>query len=183
MIDQDLSVVFYDLTTIRAEGLSTEANDVRAFGMAKEGLIARQFMLGVVQTAEGLPIYHEVFDGNTAETKTLLPTLKTVLNRFPSVSRLVLVADRGLLSLDNLDALSEIRLAGGRPLEFILAVPGRRYHEFTDLLDDIPSAPVPSGNRRDHRRNEVECAASGDCPRSRTCRRCRPSDATNVSGI
>ncbi|MHB8181847.1 MAG: hypothetical protein ACYDDR_13650, partial [Acidithiobacillus ferrivorans] len=42
-------------------------------GMAKEGLIARQFMLGVVQTAEGLPIYHEVFDGNTAETKTLLP--------------------------------------------------------------------------------------------------------------
>ena len=46
--------------------------------------------------------------------------LKIVLNRFPSVSRLVLVADRGLLSLDNLDALSEIRLASGRPLEFIL---------------------------------------------------------------
>jgi transposase len=43
--------------------------------MAKEGLIARQFMLGVVQTAEGLPIYHEVFDGNTAEAKTLLPIL------------------------------------------------------------------------------------------------------------
>jgi metal-sulfur cluster biosynthetic enzyme len=50
MIDQDLSVVFYDLTTIRAAGLSTQENDVRAFGMAKEGLIARQFMLGVVQT-------------------------------------------------------------------------------------------------------------------------------------
>ena len=137
MIDQDLSVVFYDLTTIRAAGLSTQESDVRAFGMAKEGLIARQFMLGVVQTAEGLPIYHAVFDGNTAETKTLLPMLKIVLNRFPSVSRLVLVADRGLLSLDNLDALSEIRLASGRPLEFILAVPGRRYHEFTELLDDF----------------------------------------------
>ena len=137
MIDQDLSVVFYDLTTIRAEGLSTQESDVRAFGMAKEGLIARQFMLGVVQTAAGLPIYHAVFDGNTAETKTLLPMLKIVLNRFPSVSRLVLVADRGLLSLDNLDALSEIRLASGRPLEFILAVPGRRYHEFTELLDDF----------------------------------------------
>ena len=137
MIDQDLSVVFYDLTTIRAEGLSAQENDVRAFGMAKEGLIARQFMLGVVQTAEGLPICHAVVDGNTAETKTLLPMLKIVLNRFPSVSRLVLVADRGLLSLDNLDALSEIRLASGRPLEFILAVPGRRYHEFTELLDDF----------------------------------------------
>ena len=75
LIDQDLSVVFYDLTTIRSEGLSRKQDDVRQFGMAKEGLIARQFMLGVVQTAEGLPIYHEVFDGNTAETKTLLPTL------------------------------------------------------------------------------------------------------------
>lgn len=41
LVDQDLSVVFYDLTTIRAEGLTTLEGDVRAFGMAKEGLIAR----------------------------------------------------------------------------------------------------------------------------------------------
>ena len=134
MIDQDLSVVFYDLTTIRSEGLSTQVDDVRQYGMAKEGLIARQFMLGVVQTAEGLPIHHEVFDGNAAETKTLLPTLKTVLARFPSVRRLILVADRGLLSLDNLAELNEVRLAGGQSLEFILAVPGRRYAEFAEVL-------------------------------------------------
>ena len=144
MIDQDLSVVFYDLTTIRAEGLSSQTNDVRAFGMAKEGLIARQFMLGVVQTAEGLPIYHEVFDGNTAETKTLLPTIKTVLERFPSVKRVVLVADRGLLSLDNLDALDELRQGSDRALEFILAVPGRRYHEFAELLDGFHRSQCPS---------------------------------------
>ena len=135
LIDQDLSVVFYDLTTIRSEGRSQQAGDVRQYGMAKEGLIARQFMLGVVQTAEGLPIYHEVFDGNTAETRTLLPTLTKVLERFPSVQRLVLVADRGLLSLDNLEALKAVRLASGKPLEFIVAVPGRRYNEFIELLE------------------------------------------------
>jgi len=134
LIDQDLSVVFYDLTTIRAEGTSVVAGDVRRFGMAKEGLIARQFMLGVVQTAEGVPIYHEVFDGNAAETRTLLPTLTTVLERFPSVRRLILVADRGLLSLDNLESLKAIPLANGRALEFILAVPGRRYNEFLKQL-------------------------------------------------
>lgn len=134
LIDQELSVVFYDMTTIRAEGLSEMEGDVRQFGMAKEGLIARQFMLGVVQTGDGLPIYHEVFDGNTAEAPTLLPTLKTVLARFPSIRRVVLVADRGLLSLDNLEALREIRLDSGEPLEFVLAVPGRRYSEFVDLL-------------------------------------------------
>jgi len=134
LIDQDLSVVFYDLTTIRAEGDATVAGDVRRFGMAKEGVIARQFLLGVVQTAEGVPIYHEVFDGNVAETRTLLPTLGTVLERFPSVRRLILVADRGLLSLDNLESLQKIRLANGSVLEFILAVPGRRYNEFLKEL-------------------------------------------------
>ena len=134
LIDQDLSVVFYDMTTIRAEGLSVQDDDLRKYGMAKEGLIARQVMLGVVQTGDGLPIYHEVFAGNTAESPTLLPTLRTVLERFPSIRRVVLVADRGLLSLDNLDALSAIRLESGEPLEFVLAVPGRRYSEFVDLL-------------------------------------------------
>lgn len=119
--------------------------DVRQFGMSKEGLIARQFMLGVVQTSEGLPIYHEVFDGNTAETKTLLPILKKVMDRFPNLRRLILVADRGLLSLDNLEALQAIRLrpdigqdpSKGQALEFIIAVPGRRYHEFADLLEPL----------------------------------------------
>jgi transposase len=145
LVDQDLSVAFYDMTTIRAEGLTTLQGDVRKFGMAKEGLIARQFMLGVVQTSEGLPIYHEVFDGNTAETKTLLPILKKVMDWFPNLRRLILVADRGLLSLDNLEALQAIRLrpdkgqeaSKGQALEFIVAVPGRRYHEFADLLEPL----------------------------------------------
>ena len=145
LVDQDLSVAFYDRTTIRAEGLTPMQGDVRKFGMAKEGLIARQFMLGVVQTSEGLPIYHEVFDGNTAETKTLLPILKKVMGRFPNLRRLILVADRGLLSLDNLQALQAIRLrpakgqdqSKGQALEFIIAVPGRRYHEFADLLEPL----------------------------------------------
>ena len=134
MVDQDLSLVFYDLTTIRAAGLSEQPDDVRQYGMSKEGLIARQFMLGVVQTAEGLPIYHEVFDGNQSEAATMLPTLKKVLGRFPHIKRLIVVADRGLLSIDIMDELSAIKLPSGQGLEFILAVPGRRYSEFADVL-------------------------------------------------
>jgi transposase len=137
LVDQDLSMVFYDLTTIRAAGLSEQDGDVRRYGMAKEGVIARQFMLGVVQTAEGLPIYHEVFDGNQAESPTLLPTLHKVLARFAHIKRLIVVADRGLLSMDNMDELAKIKLPGGQALEFILAVPGRRYAEFTDVLEAI----------------------------------------------
>jgi transposase len=142
LVDQDLSLVFYDLTTIRAAGLSEQKGDVRQYGMAKEGLIARQFMLGVVQTAEGLPIYHEVFDGNQAEAPTLLPTLKKVLNRFSHIKRLIVVADRGLLSLDNIDELGKIKLPSGQALEFILAVPGRRYGEFVEVLQAFQGRAV-----------------------------------------
>ena len=140
LIDQELSVVFYDLTTIRSEGLSELDGDVRRFGMSKEGLVARQFMLGVVQTADGMPIYHEVFDGNTAEAPTMLPTVRKVLARYPHIRRLVMVADRGLLSVDNLADLASITLPSGQPLEFVLAVPGRRYGEFVELLQPLHDA-------------------------------------------
>ncbi len=134
LIDEQFSVVFYDLTTIRTDGLSQQADDVRKFSMSKEGVIARQFLLGVVQTADGLPIYHEVFDGNACEGPTLKPKLERVLQRYPHVKRLVVVADRGLLSLDNLQMLKELKLPDARTLEFILAVPGRRHGDFVELL-------------------------------------------------
>lgn len=141
----DYSSVFYDLTTIRAAGLSEQAGDVRRFGRSKEGVIARQFMLGVVQTADGLPIYHEVFDGNTAEAPTLEPVLERVLTRYPQIQRLVVVADRGLLSLDNIQALSKLQVTGGKALEFILAVPGRRYGQFTELLAPMAERAAAAG--------------------------------------
>jgi transposase len=64
-----------------------------------------------------------------------LPTLTKVLQRFPHIRRLIIVADRGLLSLDNIQALQAIELGEGRALEFILAVPARRYGEFVDILE------------------------------------------------
>ena len=187
LVDQDLAVVFYDMTTIRTEGLSNQVDDVRHFGMSKEGLIARQVMLGVVQTADGLPLYHEVFDGNTAEVSTLKPVLEKIVERFP-VKRVIAVADRGLLSTDNLAELQAIKLPGGGAMEFILAVPGRRYGEFVDLLGPMhatrcmdatqevvaettwnglrlivahdPQAAVEAGHKRDARIAELHALAA-----------------------
>lgn len=136
LVDQDLAVVFYDMTTIRTEGLSEQVGDVRQYGMSKEGLIARQVMLGVVQTADGLPLYHEIFEGNTGEVGTLKPIIHKIVQRYP-VKRIIAVADRGLLSIDNLADLQTMKLPSGQPLEFILAVPGRRYSEFVDLLAPV----------------------------------------------
>jgi transposase len=137
LVDRDLAVVFYDLTTVRIHGEGEVEDDIRAYGMNKElGGVARQFVLGVVQTAEGLPLMHTVHPGNVAETKTLQGMLATVLQRFP-VQRVILVADRGLLSLDNIDALTQLADQGGRKLEFILAVPARRYGELVETFRDM----------------------------------------------
>jgi hypothetical protein len=73
LIDQELSVVFYDLTTLRAEGSSELPGDLRAFGMAKEGVVARQCLLGVVQTAQGLPLAHRLWQGATRPRRPRWP--------------------------------------------------------------------------------------------------------------
>lgn len=146
LVDQDLAVVFYDMTTIRAAGLSQQEDDVRHYGMSKEGMVARQVMLGVVQTAEGLPLYHEVFDGNTAEVTTLKGVIEKIVARFP-IKRVIAVADRGLLSTDNLADLQAIALPGGGQLEFSLAVPGRRYGDFVDLLEPLHSSQCASAKK------------------------------------
>ncbi len=137
LVDRDLAVVFYDLTTVRIHGEGQVADDLRAFGMNKDlGGIARQFVLGVVQTAEGLPLMHTVHPGNVAETKTLQAMLQTVLARFP-IQRVILVADRGLLSLENIDELTALADRDGRRLEFILAVPARRYAELVETFRSL----------------------------------------------
>jgi hypothetical protein len=137
LLDQHLSVVFYDLTTVRIHGEGQVPGDVRAFGMNKEtGGIARQFVLGVVQSADGLPLMHTVHAGNMAETKTLQSMVSQVLARF-AVERVILVADRGLLSLDNVTELTKLAEANGRKLQFILAVPARRYAELGGTLEHL----------------------------------------------
>jgi len=173
LVDQELTVVFYDLTTVRIHGEGKVEEDIRAYGMNKEtGGIARQFVLGVVQTAEGLPLMHTVHPGNVAETKTLQAMLATVLQRFP-IERVILVADRGLLSLDNIDALTSLAEQGGRTLEFILAVPARRYKELVETFRDMAfdeNGVVESrfsGHRLIVAHDTVRAAEQGDRRRAR----------------
>jgi len=133
LLDDAVSVVFYDLTTIRIAGSGEVTDDVRRYGLSKDtGGIARQFVLGVIQTAEGLPIAHQVHAGNVGEVTTLLPVIEQTIARY-ALKRVVLVADRGLLSLDNLAAIEALKTHAGEPVEFILAVPGRRYGEFAEV--------------------------------------------------
>jgi len=77
-----------------------------------------------------------VHAGNVAETKTLKAMLADVLKRFP-VERVIVVADRGLLSLDNVAELEAAAQSSGRQLQFILAVPARRYAELGGIIETL----------------------------------------------
>jgi len=130
LLDQSVSMMFYDLTTVRYSGEETGGDwPLVSRGLAKEtATIQKQFVLGVVQSACGLPLLHTVAPGNVGETTTLAPMLKHALKRF-AVKQIVVVADRGLLSLEN---IAEIKALAGEhqvQIDFILALPARRYGE------------------------------------------------------
>jgi hypothetical protein len=136
LLEQELSLVFYDMTSLAVAGSGEVAGELRQYGRAKAGGSARQGLLGLVQTAAGLPLACEVFAGNTVERSTLIQMLETVVARL-QVQRGVLVVGRGLLSLDNLEDLASLRLPDGQPLEFILAVPARRYGDLATPVRDL----------------------------------------------
>ncbi len=56
-----------------------------------------QIVYGLLCTREGLPIAVEVFDGNTADPKTLSSQVQKIKDRF-GISRMVLVGDRGMIT-------------------------------------------------------------------------------------
>jgi transposase len=141
-----LEVVFYDLTTIGVQGESEREDDLRQYGYAKGGGTQRQFTVGVVQTAEGLPITHEVFEGHVGEVRTVRGIVERLCERFV-LQRLVVIADRGMLSLENLELLERIRLPRGRAVEYIVAVPARRCTQLTAALTDL-HRPLVKASRR-----------------------------------
>jgi transposase len=99
----EVSLVFYDMTTLYFE-TETE-DDLRKIGYSKDGKHQHpQIMIGLLVDAGGHPIAYDVFEGNKAETKTLLPIIEHMVKRF-NLSKPIIVADAALLSKENLSLL------------------------------------------------------------------------------
>jgi transposase len=58
-------------------------------------------VIGLLVTSDGIPIAHHVFAGNTADRSSLPEVMDDLQARF-GVGRIALVADRGLISEENL---------------------------------------------------------------------------------
>jgi hypothetical protein len=102
------SLVLYDVTTLHFE-IETE-DKLRKVGMSKERRVDPQIQVGLLVDPAGFPLEVHCFEGNKAETRTLIPVLQAFQERH-GISDMVVVADAGMLSAGNLLALEEAGFA------------------------------------------------------------------------
>lgn len=102
------SLVLYDVSTLYFE---TDAGDgFREPGFSKERRLEPQITIGLLTDAAGFPLALEAFEGNKAETATMLP----VINAFKTAHNLTdvtVVADAGMISEANQVALQAAGLS------------------------------------------------------------------------
>jgi hypothetical protein len=148
------SLVLYDVSTLYFE---TDTGDgFREPGFSKERRLEPQITIGLLTDQAGFPLMVSAFEGNKAETKTMLPVIREFMaaHQLPDVT---VVADAGMVSEAN---QKEIEAAG---LSFIL---GKRIPEVPYVVAEwhrehhgeaIPDGHVftqrwpagPNGGRRD----------------------------------
>jgi hypothetical protein len=106
--DGALSLILYDVTTLHFEAENEDS--LRKVGMSKERRVDPQVQVGLLVDRSGFPLEVHCFEGNTAETSTLLPVLNGFRERHKATD-LVVVADAGMLSARNLNAIEDAQLS------------------------------------------------------------------------
>lgn len=120
-----LTLVMYDATTLHFQVEVDESSpaiefEPRRVGHSKEHRVDPQIQVGLLVDPGGFPLDVCMFPGNKGETLTLVPIVKRFLRAHPGIEDLVVVADAGLLSADNLYALEAEKLTEGHHLRFIV---------------------------------------------------------------
>jgi Transposase DDE domain len=150
------SLVLYDVSTLYFE--TDRGDGFREPGFSKERRLEPQITIGLLTGQDGFPLMVSAFEGNRAETKTLLPVIEAFMaaHQLPDVT---VVADAGMISDANMKA---IEAAG---LSFILGmkVPDVPYvvgewrgqHPGEEVPDGhVFAQPWPAGPK-DKRRDQV----------------------------
>lgn len=148
LFNQQLDVVFYDLTSTYFEGSGPSS---ATYGYSRDRRPdRRQIVVALLTDVQGLPLGFELFAGNQADVTTLTTALEALKQRF-RIARCIFVGDCGLFSADNLGALQR----AGYP--YVLAVRKRSLAEhaalvqvplsaYQQLRDDLLAYEGPTGD-------------------------------------
>ena len=148
------SLVLYDVSTLYFE--TDEGDGFRESGFSKERRLEPQITIGLLTGADGFPLMVSAFEGNKAETKTMLPVIESFMaaHDLPDVT---VVADAGMVSESNqrqIEAAGLSFILGARiPHVPYLIAQWRREHPGQDIPDGHiftqPWPAGPNGGRRD----------------------------------
>lgn len=125
LFSEPLDLVLFDTTSVYyydGEEKIKEGSILR-YGFSKDGKgNLKQVIVGVLMTKEGVPIAHEVFPGNKSDLKSFKEIISTVKTKY-NIKRIIFVADRGMVSEENLTFIEEERM------EYILGVKMRKLSQ------------------------------------------------------
>ena len=108
ILDTPLSVAFYDVTTLYFE--AAEEDDFRQNGFSKDGKHNQpQIVLGLFVSTGGYPLAYELFDGSKFEGHTMIPLIEAFKEKH-QLAKIIVVADAGLMSSKNVQALFDNNL-------------------------------------------------------------------------
>ncbi len=140
-----ISVVFYDVTTLYFQ--IDQEDELRKRGFSKEGKHQNpQIILGLLVSVGGYPLAYEIHEGNKYEGHTMLPILDSFKKKY-DISKLVIIADSGLLSTSNIDELQE------KGYDFILGA--RIKNESSNIKEQILSLNLTNGQSTIIEKNKV----------------------------
>jgi transposase len=132
-------LVLYDMTSTYFEGAGP--HDFAKHGYSRDGKSQNvQVVVGVVMVA-GWPIAHHVWAGNRIDHATVQEVIRDLRQRF-AFSRLVFVGDRGMVTDENIEAITKDEQG------FLVGVKRRRNAQidgWLDAVDDSQWIPCPGG--------------------------------------
>lgn len=125
-----LDLVFFDTTSIYFEGAGGETLGQKGHSKDHRPDL-NQMVVGAVIDSKGKPVCCEMWPGNTADVKTLIPVIDRIRRRF-QIGRVCIVADRGTISAEALRALEDPE----RNIGYIL---GTRMRKVNQIKRDVLS--------------------------------------------
>jgi hypothetical protein len=139
----ELDLVFFDTTSIYFEGEGGET--IGQYGNSKDHRPdLRQMVVGAVLDGSGHPICCELWPGNTADVKSLIPIVDRLQKRF-EIGRVCIVADRGMISKETIAELQK----SARQTRYILGARMRLVKEIRkEVLSDRSPYESVYGPRR-----------------------------------
>ena len=96
---RDTSLVYYDVTNFYFE--IDEEDEMKRRGVSKEHRPDPIVQMGLFMDTNGLPITFGLFSGNTLDKQTLIPMMGRLVDDY-DLERIIVVADRGMITGDNI---------------------------------------------------------------------------------